>query len=504
MKNIQKLLFIFSLFLLLYSCETAPHASADEKKNDFLITHNRIGPIKRDMSAKDLYKIFPADQIQRIKTKTELTATPTDNYYIYNAGNRLLLIANTATPNDERSRISRIIVKDTQFVTEKGIRLGSDVGEIREAYENTDFIPSANEIVLSVPEINANFEVDTRNLPTEIWIDSTGVADENISDTIRTTALAIFWKPGKASIITKTFWHDLLHKIFNWSITQLPPILLLILIFIGLLRLLGILVKRIRSIALRRTARREPANNTETDKKINTLSDIIYGTGKILLWTVFLLIILGKLNINIAPILASAGIVGLAVGFGAQELVRDFISGFFMLLEDEIRAGDVVIINGTSGTVEKIELRTTTLRDASGVVHIFQNGKINTLSNMTKEWSAMVVEIGVAYKEDTDHVSAVMKQVGDDMLKDSVYGEKLLKPVEIWGVDQFADSAVILKVKITTKAGEQWSISREYRRRIKKAFDAHNIEIPFPHLSLYAGSVTKPMPIGLKEQNAEK
>lgn len=148
-------------------------------------------------------------------------------------------------------------------------------------------------------------------------------------------------------------------------------------------------------------------------------------------------------------------------------------------------------------------MRTTTLRDASGVVHIFQNGKINSLSNMTKGWSAIVVEIGVAYKEDTDHVSEVMKQVGDEMLKDPVYGEKMLQAVDIWGVDQFADSAVILKVKITTRSSQQWAVSREYRRRIKKAFDAANIEIPYPHLSLYTGEVTKPMPIMIRQEEED-
>lgn len=144
-------------------------------------------------------------------------------------------------------------------------------------------------------------------------------------------------------------------------------------------------------------------------------------------------------------------------------------------------------------------MRTTTLRDSSGVVHIFQNGKINTLSNMTKGWSAIVVDIGVAYKEDTDKVSEVMKQVGEEMQNDKDFGPRMLAPVDVWGVDQFGDSAVILKVKLTTKSGMQWAVSREYRRRIKKAFDARNIEIPFPHLSIYTGEVTKAFPVELKK-----
>jgi small conductance mechanosensitive channel len=137
---------------------------------------------------------------------------------------------------------------------------------------------------------------------------------------------------------------------------------------------------------------------------VKTLVGILHGIGKVIIWTIVVMIMLPKFGVNIAPILTGAGIVGLAVGFGSQELVRDFISGFFMILENQIRTGDVAIINGTSGLVEKIELRTITLRDFSGVVHVFQNGKVNTLSNMTKEWSAIVFDVGVAYKEDPDRV----------------------------------------------------------------------------------------------------
>lgn len=226
----------------------------------------------------------------------------------------------------------------------------------------------------------------------------------------------------------------------------------------------------------------------------------IGGLGIVSIITLFMLLLRMKItlkSINIGPILASAGIVGLAVGFGAQELVRDFISGFFILLEDQIRTGDVAIINGTTGTVEKIEMRTTTLRDASGVVHIFQNGKINSLSNMTKGWSAIVVDIGVAYKEDTDHVNEIMKQVGDELMKDAAW-QSILMGVDLWGVDSFGDSSVILKVKLTTKSGQQWAASREFRRRIKKAFDAQHIEIPFPQVSLNTGSGTGAMPVKIE------
>ncbi len=150
---------------------------------------------------------------------------------------------------------------------------------------------------------------------------------------------------------------------------------------------------------------------------MNTISEVIKNIGNVAIWTVFTLILLGKFNINIGPLLAGAGIIGFAIGFGTQELIKDYVSGFFIIMENQIRTGDTVIINGITGVVEKIHMRTTTLRDVSGTVHIFQNGKISSLSNMTKEWSAAVIEIGVAYKENTDHVAKVLSQIGEDMQK---------------------------------------------------------------------------------------
>ena len=200
----------------------------------------------------------------------------------------------------------------------------------------------------------------------------------------------------------------------------------------------------------------------------------------VLIWLVFIMIFLKKFNIDIAPIIAGAGIIGLAVGFGAQELVRDFISGFFILLENQIRMGDVVILNGTGGVVEDIQLRTVTLRDLSGTVHVFQNGKINTIANMTKGWSAMVFDIGVAYKEDPTVVMRIMKEVSEEMRIDEDFKQKILEAMEIFGLDNFGDSALIIKGRIKTRPGDQWTIGREYRKRLKEEFDKNHIEIPFP------------------------
>jgi small conductance mechanosensitive channel len=180
--------------------------------------------------------------------------------------------------------------------------------------------------------------------------------------------------------------------------------------------------------------------------------------------------------------------------------VRDVITGFFIILENQIRVGDVAIINGTGGLVEHINFRTTVLRDLSGTVHIFPNGTITTLSNMTNEWSAYVFEIGVAYKENTDTVVEVMREVGNSMQADEKFGALMLAEPEIFGVDKLGDSAVVIKGRIKTRPIRQWDVGREYLRRIKLAFDEKGIEIPFPHRTLYFGEAGKPLDVQLTEK----
>lgn len=288
-------------------------------------------------------------------------------------------------------------------------------------------------------------------------------------------------------------------KFIQWSVSELPSILILIVVLIITLRVVRFAVKRLRKFLVARADRRDEDDTNEAEKRVATLMGILHGIAKVVIWTLFLMILLNKLGINIGPILAGAGILGLAVGFGAQELVRDVITGFFILLENQIRTGDVAIINGTGGLVEKIELRTVTLRDFSGVVHIFQNGKINTLSNMTKEWSAMVFDIGVAYKENTDTVMEVIRQVGNELQQDEEYGPKIIEPIEVFGVDKFGDSAVVIKARFKTKPIEQWNVGREFRRRLKHAFDERKIEIPFPHTTVYWGEEITPLQLKLRE-----
>jgi small conductance mechanosensitive channel len=290
-----------------------------------------------------------------------------------------------------------------------------------------------------------------------------------------------------------TFWETFAKNLSEWVVSDLPAIFVLVILLVVTLRVVSFSINKFKNLMVRRTVNKTDEPNLETEKRLNTLMGIIKRVSVIFIWSIFVMIFLRKINIDIAPILAGAGIIGLAVGFGAQELVRDFISGFFIIFENQIRTGDVAILNGTGGLVEKIELRTITLRDLSGVVHVFQNGKINTIANMTKGWSAMVFDIGVAYKEDLNKVMKIMKEVSDKMMKEDEFKHVILEPMEIFGLDSFGDSALVVKARIKTKPIQQWVVGREYRKRLKEAFDQHKIEIPFPHRTIYWGEEIDPL-----------
>lgn len=242
----------------------------------------------------------------------------------------------------------------------------------------------------------------------------------------------------------------------------------------------------------------------ERGKRVATLTGLGARTVSILVWVMAVVMSLKEVGFDIGPLLAGAGVVGLAVGFGAQNLVRDVISGVFILIENQIRVGDVAIINGTGGAVEAINLRTTVLRDIEGAVHIFPNGTIATLTNKTQEFSRYVFDIGVAYKEDTDRVTQILEEIGGGLQREEEWKDLMLEPLEVMGVDKFADSAVILKMRIKTQPGQQWAVGREINRRIKKRFDAEGIEIPFPHVSLYFGEASAPFKLKLDDAAREE
>jgi small-conductance mechanosensitive channel len=199
-------------------------------------------------------------------------------------------------------------------------------------------------------------------------------------------------------------------------------------------------------------------------------------------------LILSELGVSIAPILGAAGVVGLAVGFGAQSLVKDYFTGFFILLENQLTRGDVVEIAGKSGLVEDVTLRYVRLRDYGGNVHYVPNNLITTVTNMSRGFAQAVIDVGIAYREDTDQAVEAMREVGREMRGDAVFAPKILDDLEMAGVDQLADSAVVLRCRFKVAPLEQWGVRREFLRRVKKAFDASGIEIPFPHITVYAGA----------------
>lgn len=248
--------------------------------------------------------------------------------------------------------------------------------------------------------------------------------------------------------------------------------------------LILLLISRLLSKRLFRSFKDKDA---EFVKRKDTLADVIRFVLNIIIFVVAIAMILSELEIEIGPLIAAAGVLGLAVGFGAQSLVKDIISGFFILLADQIRIGDVVEVAGKAGIVEGLNLRMTTLRDLSGNVHFIPNGEINVVTNMTKGYSRYVFEIGVAYRENVDEVMEIMKAVDAELREDPDFKDDILEPLEVMGLDEFGNSALVIKARTMTKPIKQWRVAREFRRRLKKAFDERDIEIPFPHLTLYMG-----------------
>jgi small conductance mechanosensitive channel len=229
-------------------------------------------------------------------------------------------------------------------------------------------------------------------------------------------------------------------------------------------------------------------------QRASTLTQIVRDVARIAIFFVGVMMILSEMGIDLKPMLAAAGLGGLAIGFGAQSLVKDVISGFFILLENSIRVGDVVEVAGVSGLVEQIELRSIRLRDLAGNVHVVPNGVIDKVKNMTKDYSYYVFDVGVAYREDVDEVMATLKSIADELQADPAFKDDILDPLEMLGVDQFAHSAVIIKCRVKTQPIKQWRIGREMNRRIKKTFDAKGIEIPFPHQTIYWGEAKQGTP----------
>jgi small conductance mechanosensitive channel len=231
----------------------------------------------------------------------------------------------------------------------------------------------------------------------------------------------------------------------------------------------------------------ERSTSPDDQKRIRTLAQVFRYVVNIAIGLVAGMLVLSELGISITPILATAGVAGIAVGFGAQSLVKDYFSGIFLLVEDQIRQGDVVAIADKAGLVEEITLRYVRLRDFEGNVHFVPNGAIGTVTNRSRDFAFALVEVGVAYRENVDEALEIMREVGEEMRADSSFGPRILEPTEIVGVENWADSAVVLRCRLKVKPLEQWNVRREFLRRLKHAYDRRGIEIPYPHLTLYAG-----------------
>jgi moderate conductance mechanosensitive channel len=222
---------------------------------------------------------------------------------------------------------------------------------------------------------------------------------------------------------------------------------------------------------------------TEAEQRGHTLAQLVRSLGMVLV-TVMALLATLNVFIDITPLLAGAGILGLAFSFGAQSIVKDTIAGFFILLENQFVVGDFIEVAGKSGTVERMTLRAVTLRDGDGTMHVVPNGQITTVSNRTRKWSRAVVDVSVSYAADTDRVVEVLKQELEAFAADPAWKDRVEEPPEVQGVESLGESAVVLRTRVKVQAGTQWEVARELRRRFKKRLDAEGIEIPVPQLGI--------------------
>ena len=272
--------------------------------------------------------------------------------------------------------------------------------------------------------------------------------------------------------------HD--EDVARWAARAGVRMVLLLLLTFGANRIAGALISRAETEVLEAGG----AIEHERRKRTATLAASLRRFITALIWTTAVLVVLREFDIDITPILTGAGILGLAIGFGAQTLVKDFISGIFLIIEDQVRVGDVALVNGVGGTVEQINLRTIVMRDVDGSVHVIPNGEIRTLANRSKDFAWYILDLGVDYDVDTDDAVEAVKAAAADLQADPMFGASILEPLEVLGVDSFGASAVGLKFRLKTLPLMQWEVGRELRRRVKKTFDARGIRIPLPQMEV--------------------
>ncbi len=272
-----------------------------------------------------------------------------------------------------------------------------------------------------------------------------------------------------------------LRKASTWKkyLDILPSILVTLAIAAVLLWLGHLLIRRISSFKAQRL------HDPEAIKRVNTVSSVLGYAYSVFIYLSTALLVFDALGIAVAPLLGAAGIFGIAVGFGAQSLVKDYFNGLFLLIENQLRRGDIVEVGGKSGVVEDITLRYVCLRDYEGIVHFVPNSIITTVTNMSRGFGFAVIDVGIAYKEDIDTCVALMREVGAEMRQDPEFRLCILEDIEIAGVEQWADSSVVLRCRFKVLPHDRWNVRRAFLRRLKLAFDRAGIEIPYPHLTIY-------------------
>ena len=262
---------------------------------------------------------------------------------------------------------------------------------------------------------------------------------------------------------------------------------ILIILVIGII--LWFLIRRLIPPLVNRTVEKAKGESKKgLEKRTNTLVGVLTGAGRIIIAVVVILMVLTEIGVPIGPMLAGFGIAGVAVGFGAQYLVRDLIAGVFILWENQYRVGDVAMVSGVTGLVEDITLRKTILRDLDGVVHHVPNGEIKVASNYSRHFSRVNLDVPVSYGTDLDHAMAVINRIGEELAADKNWRDRLITPPKALRVNNFGDSGIDIKITCDVKPSEQWATMGELRLRLKKAFDAEDIEIPWPHTKLYFGN----------------
>jgi moderate conductance mechanosensitive channel len=274
------------------------------------------------------------------------------------------------------------------------------------------------------------------------------------------------------------------------------------------LRVLGIWVLAWFALrVVRLTARRieqsvddgDDSVTTLREKRGRTISQLLRSVGRVVIVTIAILLTF-NVFINIAPILAGAGILGLAISFGAQSLVRDIITGFFILLENQFAVGDVIEVAGKSGVVERMTMRVVVLRDLEGTMHVIPNGEMKVVSNKTRGWARAVVDISIPYTEDVDRIIGVVRDEAAQFSTDPVWGLQLDGPVEVLGIEELRDNSVVIRTLLKTQPGSQWNVAREFRRRLKNRFDRETIETPFQqrrvHVTIKGGAAGEAIETG--------